>query len=424
MSRFRQLMIANQGSKYPDNATVWEVTIPEGGAEYSFQVESGLAWNNAWNGQPFIVDWGDGSMEDVGTTATVARITPIHTYTTAGAYRVSATGQQENIQLGRANDNYGKFVTGFIQASSTLTRYQSMLSNTMITQLPSNFTIPQRVTNTLNMLTGTRIAALPPQMRLHEGITNANGFLAGSSIQYLPEGFTIPDSTASQCSRIITRCSRLLRLPESFRIPSAATDLSQFLYGNSKLAYIPKEFRIPAGVTRLDFFATGTGSAKDVNIAELLAAWSPTSGNINIGSAFEASSISGIAPADKLWKNPLSETWTVLDCFLRAFNIENLGKIPPLWGGAKIIFENTTIESSAEVNALLLEKYVNIARFYGLYGVKVEFTGLPTGLQGSWYSDNYYLQGTLAVGTYQFTAHVYNDYNTTGVTATITLVVS
>jgi hypothetical protein len=398
------------------------VTIPEGGAEYSFQVESGLGWNNAWNGRPFIVDWGDGSVEDVGTTATVARVTPIHTYTTAGVYTVSATGQQENIQLGRANANYGKFVTGFIQASSTLTSYQGMLANTMITQLPSNFTIPQRVTNTNSMMASTRIAALPSGLLLHEGITNANSFLGSSAIQYLPEGFTIPESTAASCSRIITRCSQLLRLPESFRIPQAATDLNQFFSNDNKLAYVPKECRIPPNAINLSYFASN-GLTADVDIGELFAVWNPTSTAVNLFQAFNSSGVGGIAPADKLWNNPLSVTWTVAECFINAFNIGNFHEIPPSWGGGKVILDDVTLESGIEVNAALLRKSINIGGGYWTYSVKVNFTDLPTGLQGKVENDTYYLRGTLTAGTYRFTAHAYNAFATTGATATITLIV-
>lgn len=417
-------MTANQGSKYPANSTVWEVTIPEGGAEYSFQVESGLGWNNAWNGQPFIVDWGDGTVEDWGTTATIARIFPTHTYTTAGTYTVSATGQQESIKLARQSATYGKLVSKFIQASNTLTLYTDLLGQcSNLTELPSNFTIPATVTKVTSMLQGTNITALPPRMLLHEGITIVNGFLGSSSIQYLPEGFTIPDSAAAGCSTIITRCSKLNRLPESFRIPQAATDLKQFFLGCSKLVYVPKECRISPGATNLSNFAS-SGLTSDVDIGELFAVWNPTSTDVNLTGAFEASNVSGVAPADKLWRNPLSSTWNVTNCFLRAFNVANLGEIPPSWGGGKVILEDTTIESGTEVNAMLLKRQVNIALHYALYGLKVEFTGLPAGLQAKMVEYDCYLQGTLAAGTYQFTAHVYNKYDTTGATATITLIIS
>ena len=425
MSRFRQLMIANRGSKYPANATVWEVTIPEGGAEYSFQVESGLGWNNTWNGQPFMVDWGDGSVEDVGSAATVARITPIHTYTTAGVYTVSATGQQESIKLARQSATYGKFVSKFIQASNTLTIYSDLLNPcSSITELPSNLTIPAIVTKVISMLQGTNITALPPRMLLHEGITDANNFLGSSSIQYLPEGFTIPDSTAASCSRIITRCSKLKRLPESFRIPQAATVLDQFFLNDSSLEYVPKECRIPPNVVNLSYFAGSAFKAGAADIAELLAIWNPQSSDINLKQAFEASNINGIAPADKLWNNPLSATWNVENCFLRAFNVENLGEIPATWGGGKIALENTTITlSDSTVDFVLLKESVNIARFYNLYGVKVELTGLPDGLRGAWSGYDYKITGTLPAGTYTFTVHAYNKYDTTGATATITLIV-
>ena len=413
MSRFRQLMTANQGSKYPANATVWVVSIPEGGADYSFRVASR---------SECVIDWGDNATESVPVSGSYL---PTHRYTPAGVYVVSITGQHDWIHLASQSETYGVFVTGLIQVSNTLTTWSTLAYFcTGLKQLPSSLTIPQNITNVNGCLGGTNISAIPSGMLLHDGITDCNGFLSRSSIQYLPDGFTIPDSAAAYCSRTISRCSKLKRLPESFRIPQAATVIDQFFLDDSALEYIPKECRIPPNAVNISYFASSAFKAGAADIAELFAVWNPQSENINLRGAFDASNVGGIAPADKLWENPLSSTWNVTNCFVRAFNVENLGEIPATWGGGKIILDDTTITMpDSTVDFVLLKENVNIARFSGLYGVKVELTGLPDGLKGAWSGSDYKITGTLPAGTYTFTAHVYNKYDTTGATATITLIV-
>lgn len=416
MSTFRHLLLsAKTKIVYPANATVWEVTIPEGGATYMFYVY-------AQTPSQVTVDFGDGTVE-VHTGGTNVS----HTYA-QGVYTVSVTGDCREMQLASRQmlTTYGQYVTAFIQVSNTLISYYGLLAScTNLTQLPNSLTIPAHITNVNGMLNGSGVQALPPRLLLHDGITSGNAFVSSTPIKYLPDGFTIPDSTAAACSRVISGCKQLLRLPESFRIPQAATDLNQFFYGVSKLVYIPKECRIPPGATSLRYLASG-GLTAAVDIGELLASWNPTSTDVNLQGAFEASGVGGVAPADKLWNNPLSSAWNITGCFARAFNVENLGEIPATWGGGKILLDDTTITlSDSTVDFILLKQNVNVASFYSLYGVKVEFTGLPDGLNGAWSGNDYKITGTLPEGSYrgQFTAHVYNKYDTTGATATITLII-
>ena len=415
-----------EGSKYPSNATVWVVSIPEGGATCQF------TWKNStysWN-DGAIVDWGDGVVEDLTPLNITDTLIPRHAYTQAGVFTIVATGMQTEIWVASRNATYGKYVTGFVRVSDTVVNYPGLLQQCSgLTQLPSNFTIPRKVSIVTDMLNSTSIVALPAGCLLHDGITDCGSFVHNTKITTLPTGFIIPDSAAAKCARVIAGNRQLVSLPDGFSFPETAIDMSQMFYAMSKFDYMPESCHIPAAATDLRSFAA-IAFTKNVDIGKLFAYWNPQSENINLSGAFEASGVSGIAPADKLWNNPLSATWNVAGCFMRAFNVENFSDIPATWGGGKILFEDTTIESGTEVNAVLLEKYMNIAPFYGLYGVRVEFTGLPSGLSGRWGDggangayDTYYIVGTLAAGTYTFTAHVYNKYDTEGATATITLIV-
>ena len=177
MSRFRQLMIANQGSKYPANATVWEVTIPEGGANYQFFIRN--------RSSSSVVDWGDGSVETISATGDRS---PAHTYP-AGSYTVSLTGTYDLVHIGSGNATYGKLVTRLVQVSEELTDYSSLCKYCAITELPAGFTIPY-------------------------GVTTVSGMFESCKIPYLPEGFSLPE-TVIRMDRMFY-AGGLKEIPDSF----------------------------------------------------------------------------------------------------------------------------------------------------------------------------------------------------------------
>lgn len=221
-----------------------------------------------------VIDWGDGVVE---TLSAEGDKRPAHTYQ-AGSYTVSLTGKYDLLYLGDGNATYGKFVTGLVQVSEELTDYSSLCKHCAITELPTRFTIPY-------------------------GVKSVSGMFESCKIPYLPDGFSLPD-TVLGCSRMFY-AAKIASLPDSFVLPKSVTNLSDMFWAISNLKFDIGHFL--------------------QNIA--------TSGSINIERAFGAcSSITGTAPADKLWGNS-NVTWRATNCFMNCRNISNYNEIPAAWGG-------------------------------------------------------------------------------------------
>lgn len=423
MSGLRHLLLSEETKiVYPANATVWEVTIPEGGATYQFRV-----WNNSsitfpdWS-DGMRVDWGDGVIENV-TPANLnqSNVTPQHQYTTAGVYTVSCTGKQYNIRLANSNNNYGKYVTGFLRASDTLEDYESLLSDCSgITALPSNFKIPQKVHSVKSMLVGTSIAVLPSTFLLHENIEHCSDLFGTAPIQYLPEGFTIPQSAAGSCSRIFSRGTRLRRLPDSFRIPDGTTDVNQMFMNQNNIEEVGEQFKLPSTVVTFDSYLGSAAKNASFDINTVLSAINPT-GDCRAANAFGGcGQMYGEAPADKLWNNPNANWLSTAGCFSFCFNLSNFGEIPATWDGGKVMLEDMAVDSDSAVDILLAKNQLNYSN-WGPYANVFTPSGMPDGLSIVSVGNDRHIQGTLAAGTYTFDVTLSNKWSSA--TATITLIV-
>jgi hypothetical protein len=191
-------MAATQGSKYPANATVWELTIPEGGANYQFFIRN--------RSSSSVVDWGDGSVETISAQGDKS---PAHTYS-AGSYTVSLTGKYALVHLGNGNATYGKFVTGLVQVSEELTDYSGLCKYCAITELPTRFTIPY-------------------------GVDNVSGMFEFCKIPYLPGGFSLPE-TLLITSRMFYG-GGLKSIPQSFILPRSVKTASMMFWSNGSLSF-------------------------------------------------------------------------------------------------------------------------------------------------------------------------------------------
>lgn len=195
MSRFRQLMIANRRNKYPANATVWQLTIPEGGATYSFD---SLGWNSATT-----IDWGDGTVENM-----TAR-NPVHTYA-AGVYTVVYTGKYDTLTATLGNKTYGQYVTGVTQLSRSCTSYSGFLNASSVKSIPRNL--------------------------LFDGILIVSSFLKNNkTVAALPDGFSLP-ATVQNCAEMFS-VSALTSLPDSFVLPRSVTNLSSMFWAMSNIKF-------------------------------------------------------------------------------------------------------------------------------------------------------------------------------------------
>ena len=184
MSTLRRLLMAHNMNqiRYPANATVWELTIPEGGASYQFFTRN--------RSNSSVVDWGDGSVETLSATGD-KRIA--HAYP-AGNYTVSLTGAYDLLAMGDSNATYGKLVTGLLQVSEELTSWANLCKYCAITELPAGFTVPYGITDVVSMLEFCKIPYLPDGFSLPETVTKSSRMFYGGGLKAIPRSFVLPRS--------------------------------------------------------------------------------------------------------------------------------------------------------------------------------------------------------------------------------------
>jgi hypothetical protein len=221
----RLLMAANQGSKYPANATVWEVTIPEGGASYLFYTQ---------NANGAVVDWGDGTVE---TISGGGEKLPTHNYL-AGKYRVVFTGTYNRCATGNYNGNNGKYVTAIIQVSEYLTNWANLLSGAAMTVLPSWFTIPDGVTSVAGLLFASSVESLPNSFSFGNTVTTVRDFAYNSKLASIPATLKLPKS----CTNFGYVFGNLANLSVDVGfflqdIPSSGTLNSEYAFGKCAAAH-------------------------------------------------------------------------------------------------------------------------------------------------------------------------------------------
>lgn len=161
MSTLRRLLMAHSMNpiRYPANATVWEVTIPEGGAEYGITCSAT---------ESAVINWGDGSLQEFN-----GYVRPVHSFA-AGKYTLSITGGCISVQLASGAANYGKLVTKFVQYSNTLTAANAMFSNvTGLTILPG-VPMPPTVKNMSYFAWKSAIVSVENGFILPVGLTDGN----------------------------------------------------------------------------------------------------------------------------------------------------------------------------------------------------------------------------------------------------------
>ena len=116
MSLFRNLLIA-KATGYPSDATVWEITIPEGGDTAGYEVN-----NSTYS----TVDWGDGTAETFTTNGR-------HThFFDAGTYTVGVTSDGTYVTAAGYSGGYAtwaKYCTRILHWSELINDFRYMCAN-------------------------------------------------------------------------------------------------------------------------------------------------------------------------------------------------------------------------------------------------------------------------------------------------------
>ena len=110
----------------------------------------------------------------------------------------------------------------------------------------------------------SKLTKIPSSFKIPEGTTNlADMFRGASALKNLPENFEIPQSVTSMYE-MFYECKALEEIPESFKIPENATSVTSLFAGCSSLSKIPDDFKLPSATTGVANLFNGCRKLKKI----------------------------------------------------------------------------------------------------------------------------------------------------------------
>lgn len=133
---------------------------------------------------------------------------------------------------------------GFTLQGTALTDVHSLLFGTGLKYLSDKFAFPENATNLQHFFSGSKLVQLPETFRLPSatGLCVNRLFADCLSLEALPKGFVIPENCVS-AEEMFIHCSGLEALPEGFSIPEG-TKVKMMLYGCTNLVSIPASLKL------------------------------------------------------------------------------------------------------------------------------------------------------------------------------------